>query len=469
MSWYKPLKNKYTICVMAIILALVCLCACASDKDDESEPADSEPSAVLDVSEEVSEEESVAPPVTELDLTDKGSGELSQVLEHTELEKLNINGREFENLSVLSECSKLAWLDARGNKLDAATYEALRVALPECEILWDVPLLGNAYDCASEELELPTEGEFAYADFENIKYFPNLTELDLRQWSFTVEEMDALTESVPNVKLIFAFEYANQQWDGYTQSVDLRGNVLNDDVKLRQYLRHMHGLEYIDMCDCGLDNDTMDALRTDFPKVKFVWTVYLGQWKIRTDRVAFSTLIGEHTVYTKLTSEMIEPLKYCTELVALDLGHQAISDVSVIGTLTNLQILILADNNIKDISPLANLKNLRFIELFINYGIESFEPLSGMTKLLDLNIFYIMPKEDYSALYSLTSLERLWIGGYYIAPSIIEEVKANMPEGCVVDATAAIDSTGNGWRSHKRYWPMMTMFYYDVIEPSFFY
>lgn len=465
------MKNKKLLwaCIMVVALALVCLGGCSADKDESSKAEESVVSQHPESSEEETSEESILPPpVTELDLSDKSSGELAQVLEHPELEKLNINGRGFEDLSALSQCTKLTWLDVRGNKLDAAGYEALKAALPECEISWDVPLAGTAYDCASETITLPTEGEFTYTDFENIKYLPNITELDLTKYSFTIDEMDALADSVPEVKLLFAFDYLGKQWNSGTETMDLRGTVLNDDIELRRYLRHLPSLTYLDMCGCKLDNETMGALREDFPNIKFVWKIRLGQWTLRTDSVAFSTLIGKSTEYVKLTTETIEPLKYCTDLIALDLGHHAITDISVIGTLTNLKILILADNNIQDISPIANLKELMYLEIFINYRITDLSPLAGLTNLLDLNLYYLPVMEDYSPLYSLPKLERLWMGGWYIPKNIVDEVKANVPEDCVVCSAAAVDSTGNGWRDHKRYWPMMNMFYYNRIEPKFF-
>ena len=64
-----------------------------------------------------------------------------------------------------------------------------------------------------------------------------------------------------------------------------------------------------------------------------------------------------------MTSKDIQVLKYCTDLQALDLGHQRITDLSVIGNyLKDLRILILADNKVSDVSPLANLKHLHYLQ-----------------------------------------------------------------------------------------------------------
>ncbi|MBQ4224266.1 MAG: leucine-rich repeat domain-containing protein, partial [Prevotella sp.] len=44
--------------------------------------------------------------------------------------------------------------------------------------------------------------------------------------------------------------------------------------------------------------------------------------------------------------------RYCTKLKGLDLGHNAITDISFIENMPHLRVLILADNDLTDISPL---------------------------------------------------------------------------------------------------------------------
>ena len=61
---------------------------------------------------------------------------------------------------------------------------------------------------------------------------------------------------------------------------------------------------------------------------------------------------------------------------------------SIIGEyLTELRVLILADNCIWDISPLSNLKHLHYLELFLN-RIYDLSPLRDLHELVDVNISY---------------------------------------------------------------------------------
>ena len=126
----------------------------------------------------------------------------------------------------------------------------------------------------------------------------------------------------------------------------------------------------------------MDALNKAYPDVKFVWMVHIGRiktWDIRTDITCFSSLMYGPSYGAN--QDYFEPLfRYCTDLVALDLGHNQINDISLITNLKKLQILILTDNDIVDISPLAELKNLEFLEINMN-EIENLDALSELDNL----------------------------------------------------------------------------------------
>ena len=73
----------------------------------------------------------------------------------------------------------------------------------------------------------------------------------------------------------------------------------------------------------------METLQSNYPEKKFVWMIRIKNWEIRTDIKAFSTgnieefdggyfLGGGRNLHDEDTAA----LKYCTDLIALDLGHQ---------------------------------------------------------------------------------------------------------------------------------------------------
>ena len=75
--------------------------------------------------------------------------------------------------------------------------------------------------------------------------------------------------------------------------------------------------------------------------------------------------------------ESIQGLEHATNMIALDLGKNAIVDVSPLSGLTQLQILFLDDNQISDVSPLASLTQLDLLFLTGN-PISSLAPIEAL-------------------------------------------------------------------------------------------
>ena len=139
------------------------------------------------------------------------------------------------------------------------------------------------------------------------------------------------------------------------------------------------------MSDCGLDSETLDALNRQHPEVSVIWTVQVGIHKVRTDAtVFFPAGVSEKKLPG---NEDLKNLRYCTELIAMDLGHCAITECDWLRNLSHLRYLILADTGISDLAPLSELKELIYLELF-RTPITDYSPLLGCTALQDLNLSF---------------------------------------------------------------------------------
>ncbi len=278
-----------------------------------------------------------------------------------------------------------------------------------------------------------------------------------------------LLETFPQIRFLWNVSLGSQISLSSSQTeADISNQPITDFTQFCEALAALPSLKQLCMCDCGLSNLQMEELCKSYPEIKFIWKIYMKHWSLRTDAVAFSTMVGFHET-EKLTSEDIEVLKYCTDLVALDLGHHAFTDISVIGQLTDLKILILADNSARfDPSPLQNLTNLVYLELFCNYeSLNDVSALEPMKKLVDLNLCfdYIL---DVRPLLHFPQLQRLWISDTYkLTPYQKQQLRDAYP-----DTEICFDcdrgSTGSGWRTHPRYFAMLTMFRQNIIVESFF-
>ena len=178
---------------------------------------------------------------------------------------------------------------------------------------------------------------------------------------------------------------------------------------------------------------------------------------IRPGMTAFSTLKGrQEPRYT--AEDVAEPLREnCPDLLALDLGHNDVSNLEFVTAWPRLRRLIVVDSRtpITDLSPLKELDDLEYVELFMQ-GITDISALAGKIHLKDLNLAHNDIK-DLTPLHSCTGLQRLWINGNpHLSKEQIAAFQKAVP-GCRVN-TRGYPSTGMGWREHPHYTILMESF-----------
>lgn len=249
------------------------------------------------------------------------------------------------------------------------------------------------------------------------------------------------------------------------ETVDLGKNVVSDYTALCAFLDQLPNLKQLDMFETKISRTNIEMLAERYPQVKFGWTMRVGDHLVRTDATAFSTLHNNQS--QEHTSADFSVLKYCTELLALDIGHNQVTDISFLSDMTQLRVLIIACNKVEDISPLANLTNLEYLEVFKN-KIRDISPLENLTNLIDLNICFNYVK-DWTPLENLTQLERLWVynsNNYMetdpISKDVVRTLKAALPN-TYLDSTSY--STNGGWREHERYQIVYNMFKSGTYMP----
>ena len=255
----------------------------------------------------------------------------------------------------------------------------------------------------------------------------------------------------------YTFDYCGRTLSESTETLDLTGVPVTDLDELKTAFARLPKLKHVEMAGCGIPDAEMAALRDEYPELGIVWEISLGFWgKVRTDATAFTTRSSKRPDEMKyrLTTETVQPIQYCTDLVALDLGHQQIEDISCLKSLTKLKVLILADNKISDISALAYMPDLVYVELFMN-RISDLTPLSGLRHIKDLNLC-TNRISDLTPLYSLTSLERLWYSNNKYTKADHDALQAQLVN-CICNRTVW-QETDDGWREHERYFWMIDFF-----------
>ena len=371
----------------------------------------------------------------------------------------------FENLQSV---------DLHGTGLTVEEILRCRETLPELALSYTADLLGTEYESDVAELDLRTTSVKGEELTELLRPFTKLETVYIPDSAKNEEALKGVIEEHPDTLFVRNVEVFGQTVSNDIEELDISEKKVEAVGQVEEEIARLPRLKKIIMVDCGLKNEEMGYLQEQHPEVKFVWTVKIGPHTIRTDVIGFSTKNPSRyenkgmsdsynrSVHTRkrLHPGDLENLKYCTDLVALDVGHNYLTsaDLEVLRYTPHLQILILADNKIKDISVLSTLKELRYIELFMTL-VEDVSPLIGLPDLVDINVCYMRLK-NVDALCQFTQAERLWFSLNNLPKSECLKVVEALPN-CECNYTTRY-STQGGWREHERYYWMRSFFTGDT-------
>lgn len=243
--------------------------------------------------------------------------------------------------------------------------------------------------------------------------------------------------------------------------IDLGKTVVEakEDEQFFKFLESLPNLKKVDMFSTKLIRRRIVKYAERFPNIEFGWTMVIAAREVRTDITAFSMRNSDRSY--RYGAEEFSILKYCKNLMALDLGHNQLkNDLDFLYDLPQLKVLILVDNTLDDITPIASLKNLEYLELFYN-TIHDITPLAELTSLVDLNICFNRIA-DLSPLTGLTGLKRLWIRNsnsrnvsVKLDPAVVEMLEAALPDTYIDSTSSSVDG---GWREGSHYECIRRMF-----------
>ena len=344
---------------------------------------------------------------------------------------------------------RLRRLDARGCRA-YDLLEQIRRSWPNLWVEYTVDIGGNEYPTDTDTLYLTGVGVGELA--KNLAYLPQVKTVGVQDPVADGGTMTDLQEQYPRID--FSWETAIQ---GITVTstqteLDLTG-VENPDLEiLEQKLSHYPLLETVILGPCGVDNEELAAFREKMrEEYKVVWTVQIGEMAVRTDETTFMP--------TKFGLELVEEdaynLRYCEDMICVDVGHKEIITCQWAAYMPHLKYLILADTRVSDLTPLTGLKELIYLEIFITPVID-YSPLLTCTALEDLNISYT--HGNYQVLYQMTWLKRLWWAGSYLSSTLAQEKLPNTEL-----MFNRISSTGLGWREGQNYYDMRELLGMSVM------
>ena len=434
------------------------------------------------------------------------------VVEETEDNRILIDGVAYD--------PEATYLDLRGTGIDATHYEALRAALPGCEILWSVPFQGGWLDSDAKEVtvasltaedaaaldyleELARVDASACEDYDQLLAFqqrrpdcaveyclhiggaeygldttaltlegltaeeleawlphlPQLADITLTGVQENVEELLDLMEAHPEINFYWDMDLLGVTVNCQDTEIDVSDIPVEDLDAFEAVVTRLPNVEKVVMCECGISNEEMDALNRRYENIKFVWTITIRNVKLRTD----ITYLMPYQYSLWPSTEEAQLFRYLTDLECLDLGHHNIANCDFVAYMPHMKYLILADTGITDLSPLEGLEELVYLEIFLTY-VTDYSPLLTLPNLESLNLCYSYGQVDVIA--QLTWVDYIrWIttDERRLSWSQQEFLRESLPD-TLLELGTHQSSTGGQWRQQQNYFDMRDMLGMDYMR-----
>lgn len=357
-----------------------------------------------------------------------------------------------EDLTALTYFTELKTVSAEGCP-DYPVLHQLRMQRPELQVTYSIPAAGAQYSYDTKQLVLP--GAEAAALLDVLPYFTELEAVELTAPMAPAEDVLALLEALPEVSFSWNLELAGMAVNEKTETLDLTGIPMTVE-EMDAVLPYLLSLTYVDMTDCGISNEEMDALNRRYENIKIVWTVNIGRvMRVRTDATWF--MPGKWNYWVN-TSDVYN-LRYCTDMICVDIGHMRVDNCEWARFMPKLKYLLIADTLITDLSPIAGLEELVFLEFFLT-DVTDYSPLLECPALEDVNMHYTYG--DPEIVKQLTWVNNIWWRNIRLTQEQRKELREALPDTHF--EFWSYGSTGAGWRKLQNYYDhrdLMGMYYMD--------
>lgn len=297
-----------------------------------------------------------------------------------------------------------------------------------------------------------------------LELLPVMQTLHVKNPETAAGSLEALRHVYPNVKITWEVDIAGQTFDDSVTEVDLSTVEVKDLAEVERQMAYLPEAEKLTLGLCGLDdpawgnsksegiavceieNEEVAAFRDRVrDQYKVAWTVRVGpNIALRTD---VDNFMPGHFAVGRLFNAHAYNLRYCEDMVTLDIGHMTLSDVSFLEFMPKLRHLILAWTEVQSIEPIRNCKELVFLELD-NSCVRDYSPLKDCTALQDLNI-----GKTYADIAPV--LEMTWLDNLYMifcsTRSAYTATQTLTDTNVVASGSATVAS---GWRHLQNYFDM---------------
>ena len=365
--------------------------------------------------------------------------------------ELTITTLTDEEVAILDYLPGLTAIHAEGCR-DYAQLRALQARRPDCDVSYTVSLYGKEYAQDTTALSFGSEKLDMQELTAAVSNLPELKTIHFDQPVVAAAELTALMEAVPEISVTWEKDVFGTAYASDVTEIDLTGLRTDSLEEIEAAAAYFPALEKLILCEAGpedkawFDNETMAAFREKMrPEYKVVWTVRINNLKVRTDDTYFMPAKYHEVV----TNYQVQNLKYCEDMICVDLGHMAIQNIEFVEYMPHLKYFIVVDAPFMYIDSISTCKELIYLEFFWTW-INDFTPLLECTALEDLNL--ARTNGDPMVLKEMTWLKNLWIDGTDLTDAEKVELEAALPNTYIKYCYGLM--AGNGWRDLQNYFDM---------------
>ena len=191
-------------------------------------------------------------------------------------QSISITGKKMRNPEAFLRFADLRELDARDTGMTVEQFEWFRQELPECRVLWDVPVQGNGYNWDTRELHV---GQLTREDMDALQYLPELKLVDVGDWNDPSGILE-LRQRYPHYEIRGRASVAGDWWD-----MDAVSMVLNnaDPRELMEKLPLFEKLESVLLVGEVPRETELRQLQEAYPQVFFLWKLQTMGMTLETD------------------------------------------------------------------------------------------------------------------------------------------------------------------------------------------
>ncbi len=279
-----------------------------------------------------------------------------------------------------------------------------------------------------------------------LQFLPGMELLHIREPEVPAERLLQLRETRPDVEITWEREMFGQLCTTEMTEIDLSEVKDLKLSRLDEEMAYFPDAETVFLGESKLSNETLADWRDQVrDKYKLVWTVTCGKkLKTRTDATTFMP-VRERVYY--FNDEEAYNLRYCEDMVCIDIGHMSIYNIDFVKYMPDLEFLILAHTQVQYIEPISTCKKLKFLELDWS-PVRDLTPLLGCTALEDLNVGKVYA--DFTPVGKMTWLKNLWMVDCSTAARY--QMTQALPNTKIMLSGAA--TVANGWRDLDNYYEM---------------